>query len=74
MEKKDINNLIEAMKPVFATKEDLEVFPTAEMMNKSFKTITAQLDRIENTILATQEQRIVKLEKKVKELADALAL
>ena len=65
MEKKDITNLIEAMK---------QVFPTAEIVNKSFKTITDQLDRIENTILATQEQRIVKLEKKVRELADALAL
>ena len=43
----DIQKLIAAMKPVFATKEDLDVFPTAEMIQREFEAVGKRLDKIE---------------------------
>jgi len=73
------------MKPVFATKEDLNVFPTAEMVLHGFEESAKNLealhtdmnqrfDRIENLLLADHKRRIEKLETEVKELRDALAM
>ena len=73
MEKKDIQQLIEAMKPVFATKEDLGVFPTAEMVNKGFEktaedfsAVHTRLDKIEKRLYSIAsrlpENAIMRLE------------
>jgi hypothetical protein len=77
----DIEKLISRMQGVFATKKDLVVFPTAEMVKRGFDhvdarfaDVNAQLDRIEKTLLADYGQRIEILERTVKELKNALAM
>ena len=61
----DITKLLEAMK---------EVFPTAEMVKRSFDHVDARFDRIETLILADHRKRIEHLEQEVKELKHALAM
>ncbi len=51
-----------------------ESTPTKQEMNARFDEVNAQLDRIENLIDNDYKQRIEKLETKVEELRDALAM
>jgi len=74
MNENDVTTLIDAMKGVFATKEDLDVFPTADMVKRGFDHVDERFDRIENLLLADHKRRIEKLEAEVKELRNALAM
>jgi hypothetical protein len=74
----DVIKLIEAMKPVFVTKHDLEELPTAEQLNKAFQNAQehtdARFDKIENILNNKQEKRIEKLETQMTRVLDALAM
>jgi len=87
MTDKDVQKLIEAMKPVFATKEDMEVFPTAEMVQHGFEEmakkadVDAQITELRNDIKEVRDlltsdykRRVETLEKDVKNLKEALAM
>jgi hypothetical protein len=80
----DVQKLIEAMKPVFTTKEE-KAFPTAEMVRHGFEESAKNLealhtdmnqrfDRVENLLLADHKRRIETPEKEVKDLKEALAM
>jgi hypothetical protein len=83
----DVQKLIEAMKPVFVTKEDVEAFPTAEMVLHGFEEMAKKADvdaqgaelrndikEVKDLLTSEYKRRVETLEKDVKDLKEALAM
>jgi predicted nucleic acid-binding Zn-ribbon protein len=69
---KTIEDLGALMKRTRASKENIKELRTE--MNQKFEGVETRLDRIENLLLANQEQHLNDLETRMKKLEDALAV
>lgn len=77
----DVQKLIGAMKPVFATKEDvstlatkedLEIFPTAIMIKNSFDHMDERFDELKDSFVSHEEYK--KLVDRVKRLEELIGI